>query len=50
MKRLAVILLTGTLAAGSFAEKPKFEPFGFVKGDMYCRAFRPGNVVQRNRA
>jgi hypothetical protein len=35
MKKLTALLLAGTLAAGSFAEKPKFEPFGFVKGDAY---------------
>jgi hypothetical protein len=35
MKKLCAVLLAGCLFSGSFAEKPKFEPYGFVKGDMY---------------
>jgi hypothetical protein len=47
MKRLAVILLAGTLATVTFAEKPKFEPFGFVKGDMY---YTIGGVTSWDKA
>jgi hypothetical protein len=35
MKKLCMVLLAGCIFSGSFAEKPNFEPFGFVKGDMY---------------
>lgn len=35
MKKLAVVIFIASLLSVSYAEKPKFEPFGFVKGDMY---------------
>jgi hypothetical protein len=35
MKKLAVVIFIASLLSVSYSEKPKFEPFGFVKGDMY---------------
>ena len=35
MKKLAIVIFIASLLSVSYAEKPKFEPFGFVKGDMY---------------
>ncbi len=35
MKRFIIIALTGGILSLSYAEEPKLEPYGFVKGDMY---------------
>jgi hypothetical protein len=35
VKKIAAVCLVLAIAGASFAEKPKFEPYGFVKGDMY---------------
>ncbi|MBN2036934.1 MAG: hypothetical protein JW768_09360 [Chitinispirillaceae bacterium] len=35
MKKLCIFLLAGAVLSGTVAEKPVFEPYGFVKGDMY---------------
>jgi hypothetical protein len=35
MKKMFAVVLAVAAVSASFAEKPKFEPYGFVKGDMY---------------